>query len=541
MEQKTHRITVGKNDEVPAIVEKVMDAEGAQIILSVPKFSRIAESAANFHLLKREADVLKKQILIESVDDRVLELCTRSGIEASNPFFNRTTARRFSDIVLHTKERRGHAAVPRSEETKAQELSDAIPSVPEIRLAREGGVRKVVRRTSFLARLRSGMPRIVPRLPGRRALFLAGIVLIGGGALWAVFALPRAEIVLTPVKVGWHFGDKVIAAVSESAPDAATLRIPSQVFTERKNVQLFFPATGRKQVERKARGTITIVNAFSSTPQPLVASTRFETPDGKVFRLVRGVTVPGARVDGGTIEPASVDAEAVADVSGTAYNIGPVDRLTIPGFAGTPKFVGFYATSKTAMAGGAQGEMAVPTAEDTRKAKAELEQTLRDALQAALMTKAPDKLKILEGAEQFKLVSQDIASEAGDDGRFGAFGEAELSVIAFSEEDLLIMLAAKAAVDVGNDVVLREYTLSYVDPAADFKKETLTLSVEYQGTFARVIEEDEVGRRVAGLTEDELKAQLLTLPGLERAHVSFWPFLVSRVPSDLDRVTIIIE
>lgn len=540
MEQKMHRIAVGKNDEVPAIVEKVMDAEGAEVIISIPKFSRIAESAANFHLLKREADVLKKQIRIESVDDRILEHCARSGIEASNPFFNRSV-RRVSDIVLHTKERRGHVTAPQTEEVEEQTLADPDSAVPEVRLAREGGVRKVARRMSVLSRLRGGTPNMVPRLPGRRAFFFAGLVLIGGGVLWAVFALPRAEIVLTPIKVDWHFGDKVVAAVSESAPDAAMLRIPSQVFTERKNVQLFFPATGRKQTERKARGVITIVNAFSSTPQPLVATTRFETPDGKVFRLARSVTVPGARVNGGTIESASIEAEAVADVSGAAYNIGPVERFTIPGFAGTPKFAGFYATSKVAMAGGAQGEMAVPTAEDTRKAKVELEQTLHDALKAALTTKAPDTLKILEGTERFRLVSQDIAAEAGNDGQFSAFGEAELSAIAFSEENLLSLLAEKAVADIGNDVVLREHTISYADPVADFKKETLTMLVEYQGTFARVIDKDEVGRRVAGLTEDELRAQLLTLPGLERAHVSLWPFWVRRVPSALERVTVVVE
>ena len=92
------KITLNKSDEVALIVEKIIDTELKKVVLIVPRFSSLAESLSNFHLLKREADALEKEIFIESVDNRVIELAELAGIEALNPFFVKNK-RQFSDIV----------------------------------------------------------------------------------------------------------------------------------------------------------------------------------------------------------------------------------------------------------------------------------------------------------------------------------------------------------------------------------------------------------------------------------------------------------
>src|SRR3989344_4085548 len=52
-------------------------------------------------------------------------------------------------------------------------------------------------------------------------------------------------------------------------------------------------AIGNEKVSEKARGEIVIYNNYNSEPQQLIASTRFETPAGKIYRLSVPVTVPG--------------------------------------------------------------------------------------------------------------------------------------------------------------------------------------------------------------------------------------------------------
>ncbi len=74
--------------------------------------------------------------------------------------------------------------------------------------------------------------------------------------------------------------------------------------------------------------------------------TRFLALDGKIFRLTKGITVPGAKIVEGKIIPSSIEAAVIADQPGEAYNIGPVSRFSIPGLKGTPKYEAFYAESK---------------------------------------------------------------------------------------------------------------------------------------------------------------------------------------------------
>ncbi len=52
------KITVGKSDEATVVAEKIIDTEANEIVLAIPRFSRLAESAANFKLLAREASAL---------------------------------------------------------------------------------------------------------------------------------------------------------------------------------------------------------------------------------------------------------------------------------------------------------------------------------------------------------------------------------------------------------------------------------------------------------------------------------------------------
>ena len=81
------KIYITKNDTAEMAVIKILKSKEDNIILSVPNFSQLANSADNFSLLKKEVEESGKEISIESVDDIVVELARRNEIEAINPFF----------------------------------------------------------------------------------------------------------------------------------------------------------------------------------------------------------------------------------------------------------------------------------------------------------------------------------------------------------------------------------------------------------------------------------------------------------------------
>ena len=84
-----------------------------------------------------------------------------------------------------------------------------------------------------------------------------------------------------------------------------------------------------------------------------MATTRFLTPDGKIFRITQRNRAGGDEQRTATLAPSSVTAPIVADQAGPDYNVGPVAKLTIPGFASDAgREAGFYGVITASTTGG---------------------------------------------------------------------------------------------------------------------------------------------------------------------------------------------
>ncbi|MBN1585328.1 pilus assembly protein PilM [Candidatus Uhrbacteria bacterium] len=130
-----------------------------------------------------------------------------------------------------------------------------------------------------------------------------------------------------------------------------------------------FVSTGQVAVTTgRSEGTITIVNT-DDRPYDFVATTRFVTEDGILFRLKFGAAIPAN---------GEVDAAVVADQAGAEYDIGP-SRFTVPGLSAELQSL-IWGESRAAMTGGS-GMAKVVTEADLAKAKADIFEDLeREAL-----------------------------------------------------------------------------------------------------------------------------------------------------------------
>src|SRR3989344_4829723 len=136
----------------------------------------------------------------------------------------------------------------------------------------------------------------------------------------------------------------ILVDTKSSRPNFFSGVIPGEILELVKTEEAEFKSTGKKNIEERARGAIKIYNAYSSSPQKLVATTRFTDDSGKIFKLTKTVTVPGALIENGQIKPSFIEAEAEASGIGEDFNIGS-GRFKIPGFEGTPKYETFYGES----------------------------------------------------------------------------------------------------------------------------------------------------------------------------------------------------
>jgi hypothetical protein len=529
----TKKLIVQKTDEAATIAEKLIDAQADEVVLVVPRFSKLAESGTTFRLLKREADALGKHLIVESVDPHIVKLAAAHGIECTDPFFGSESGageparpRALSDIV--TSPRR-----------KAPAAKHRVLTAPEPEEAPEAPAQAhpvhVPHEPRSLSRRMRGL-----KLPVRSLALPALFAIIVGGALFVALAvLPKATVGIILAKTEWSYDGTVALDTSLIAPDPNLPAIPGQEFSTAKNLELTFPATGKKELQDKAAGKLTIWNTGSSKPQALVATTRFETPDHKIFRLVAGVTVPGASVEGGKVIPSSVDAQVVADKPGPAWNVGPVAKLTIPGFSGSEKFGTFYGELKSGTQGGFTGVSAYPTDADVKAAKASASQTLQSSMTTVMRAQMPQGLTIPDGALQFKVLKQTVNPKTNESGQFSVFTEAELSLVAFREADLLSLLAELVRKQAGADFKAQDYTLGY--EVASYKAGKLEVPLHYAGILTRDVRVEDLREQIAGKSETDLRALLFSIPGLESAKISLWPFWVRSVPKDLGRVEVTTE
>ena len=539
------RISIDKKDGVPKIVEKILESPDSELLLIIPAKSALKDSEANFQLLKREAEAAEKHISIESIDKEVLALARKAKIEAIHPLFRDDVgARSLSDIIpLETS--RNQAKQPevlpekqerRKKETSAYEASKKMVEAEpeeEVRQASEEGDRGLFSPESEQRRTRPRWVKVVA------VVLIAALVAVGGG--WALGqAFGKAEVTISFKKTPWQYQDSFSASKAFAKINVDARTLPAEAFFQNKNGTWLFPASGRAQVSQKATGKIIIYNAYSASPQTLVAATRVMTPDGKMFRLDAKVVVPGAGVKNGIIAPSSIQADITADKAGEDYNISSTDHLTIPGFKGTPRYKGFYGVLSGPASGGSVGEKQIPTDKDIAAAKDKASQNLRDGLQVAFLNNRPDGFKILDGASQIQITKLTVGKVADQNGNFTVFGEAQFKAVGFKESDFKTLLQTLAAKDYPG-TTFRDLQVNYANVKANFDAGQLSFSVTAQGVLGPVFSADDFKSKIVGHPISEARQTILALPDLSSAKISLLPFWLYKLPANTQKVKVVAD
>lgn len=521
-------IFLNPDDDVSTVVEKITGSEFPEFFLVIPRASasQFKKNLSDFIAIEREASAANKQVIICSDDQNVLRLAKAAGFLI-----------RLAPVPVHSKKTLSDILPPQPISIpKAQKLEFEAKTILEEKVLKE------ITKEEPLLNRETKEEKIKPkvfevgkkkrRIKWRKYVILTFIfIVIAAGIFAALTILPRANIEIVSKKIDWSYIGSIIAYKNYS-PEEKT--VAAEFLTLTRNIQLEFPATGKAMVKEKTSGKITIYNAHSSDPQGLVTNTRFLSPDGKIFRLQKSITVPGAKISDGKIIPSSIEAIVTADQPGSEYNIEPVERFTIPGFQGSPKYNNFYASSKEPMKGGFIGEAKVVANDDITKAKEKLAETLKLSLEQDFILSFTDKdLKILDGAKEFKILKEEIKTKPGaTQDNFQVFGEASLTAIVFKESNLLSLLRDLAQKELGADLAYKNFEISYGLSRADFESKKISFPIEFKAKFIRPISLDQLREQILNKNETELKTIIFSLPGLERAKVSLWPFWVKRVPKN---------
>ena len=378
---------------------------------------------------------------------------------------------------------------------------------------------------------------------GKIVTFGIPVVLVIAGLFFAVpHFLGSAKITIDFKKTPWEYNHAFTASVSAVSPATQVgnqVIIKGSVIKSSKNTTQLFQASGSANVSEKAKGTLTIYNAYSSAAQSLVATTRFVTPDGKTFRIISGVVVPGAQITNGQIVPSSINVQVIADQAGDSYNVGPIAKLTVPGFQGTAKYDGFYGSLASSTSGGFIGFKKVPTASDIAAAKASTTIILQSAFSDAGRINYPENFKILNGATSTQITKLSVNTTTDQNGKFSVFGEAAFQAIGFDESILKTFLLTLAQGNNTTSAAFSSLDLKYGDIRADFINNTMSFSLDARGAVEPAFSADEFRDSILGKSMSDARLAIAALPALADGTISAWPAWLGNIPSNKDKIQIV--
>lgn len=370
-------------------------------------------------------------------------------------------------------------------------------------------------------------------------LFAAALFCLGGLAL-AYLYLPKARIILFLKSQERSSSADIQADVSASGVEAEKGMVPAKLEQLENEKQGDFTATGSKSGGGKASGKVVIYNDFSAESQTLVATTRLETADGKLFRIIKTIVVPGMTKVGADTKSGAIEADVVADKAGEDYNIDPAD-FKIPGFKSGPKYDKFYARSAKTMTGGSStGETAVIMAQDISQAKEKmLAQAKVDAAQD-LRQSLPAGRKIFDDGVAVELESAVPSAVAGTEtDKFTLSAKVKIKSLSFSEEDVkkIIEANSKNSQDAAEAVNFTS-PINYILAEENVDKGYIKFQAKTDLGVAGGIDLENFKKGVLGKTSSEVSAFATAYPAVSREETTFWPFFVNRVPMNENRVEI---
>lgn len=542
--------------EITAIVDQIKKLQSSVIYLVIPQKALLFQSLVNLRILKEKMSHLGKKVVLVTTDRKGRHMAEKLGMEAMDSIDVepvQASAPEAPEVRMQPIQARRNEVVRENPRRATEKKVTIAELVQEYRLKR-----KTEKKNSELHGMRGMMK------PNRKFILFVLACSAGLFMLISYIALPGATISIKPKFNRTSYTTNVTLADKRKNQTLLGQNNPhiisaEEVVVTAKETKVF--STVSKLFEGvNAAGTVTIMNA-SDEEWPLKKGTRFQSPDGLIFRLKEGVFVPPATKDptGATVNgqlKASVvadDSDMYGDPVGDRGNIGPT-RFIAPGLSKLNQSQ-LWAESQTPMQGGVTRYRRIVMKEDIEAAKKQIQDNLlmmaRDELRSHLddLNKlGHTNLVLLDDSRYLdtKLLDMRISDdlEGSEKEKFEVFARIEAKGIAYDQDQIFGLLKKEIKSRAHPDMQVtdrsldpKEMTFEVVsdDPALGQIKITVTLP----GIEEFVIEPSElagqrfgarVKEKVAGLPKAEAQSLISAMPEVDDVQISLWPIWLSSMP-----------
>ena len=360
------------------------------------------------------------------------------------------------------------------------------------------------------------------------------LILLGAFGYVALNRVSTAAINISPYKETLAIDSRLRARANTTA-DGLSFEI-AQLSAEESGL---VTATGITSGGQKASGKITVYNNYGSAPQKLIANTRFQTSDGKVYRIKGAISVPGMGV---------LEATVYANQAGEEYNIGPSD-FTLPGLKGGPRFEKVFAKSKSAMSGGSSGNARVVKKEDIDSARTAVNEKLKNRLTEMFSKQKPEGYVLFANAVKIEYAENPDNPKVGDSSsRSMAFKtKGSATGYLFKKDALAKALAEDNSGDLKkapkNDPIMVDNieSLDFNLISTDAKNKEITVRLKGNANFVWVVDAAKLLEEIINYKGKDYTSVFQNYPSIEKAAIVQSPKWWPRFPKDKSKIKINIE
>ncbi|MSU55333.1 MAG: hypothetical protein EXS46_02215 [Candidatus Taylorbacteria bacterium] len=378
------------------------------------------------------------------------------------------------------------------------------------------------------------------RMASSLMVWIVGIVSVI--ILVIVFGNYFSTAKITIVSKSQQINSKVNLIAKPKADENSLYYVPLSI-TKEKFASIL--TDSEKEVELSATGKIIIYNNFSTASQRFVKNTRFETPDGLIYKIRESITVPGRHPVAGKVVPGSTEALVYAESPGEEYNIGLTD-FTVPGFkTSSDRYSAFYGRSKTPMIGGKVGTVKSVSDEKLALAKKDLENELTKELIDESRAKVAKDFIFYNNA--YRINIEDISESLREDGKSIQIGKKARFTAFFLPLNILSSsLAESLMVDYDGSPVLvvnaNELIFNFTNRSAYDATNLGPIMFDMIGD-AKIVwkfDEAQLKRQLFNIKKSELSSITSKYPAISMASATIWPFWKSVFPGVASKINVIL-
>ena len=519
-------IYIDNEDEITAVIEKVINATHKVVALVLPKRATVFQSPVNMKLLKKKKKNASKSLVLITSDKGILAIASVSGVHVAKTLQTKPAI----PVMEHATT--GDGANP---ETNPAATDDAIEL--------DNSVAESVATDAERAKSTKKIMKIPDFSSFRFKVGLAIVSVFTLAVLWFIgfVVMPKATVTLNTDTSTTTVTATATLAVGQEELDVENTIIPAERVQVEKIESVTVEATGQKNIGNRATGVITLTNCIDDGEQKVIpAGTQF-SKDGKSFLTTEQVILQPALVSAGTCRSADFGLSENVDVqaaeSGSDFNVS--EGTFNSSISGIRAF-------GSDMTGGTSEIVTVISQEDVNRAAQELNGTTRTAALAEMRSQLQESGQVaieetLSEGEP-KIESEPAVDEESEEVTVTI--TVSYSMQGASSEDISRVIDSKIRENMDDQQKnIKDNGLSTVEfEVVNRLNEAETeLAMQTVATLGPDINESALREELVGKKRGDIEKQVEAIDGVRSVSVEYSPIWITTTPKSADKIEIVIN